>query len=170
VTTTTTMQNEAGKAGGINVYALAARAIVGGLFLISGIGKIVAPLDFAEEIRAYEMVPVVVTNALAYLLPWVEVFAGALLLVCLWRREARWILGTLLVVFTIAKTVTYLQGKVIDCGCGGQISALKYIYNSPQGIFTNLFLLALLWVDARAQRRAEVRRCARSPADDTDGG
>ncbi len=160
MTTTATVERQTGPAdrGGIDVYALTARAIVGGLFLISGIGKIVAPLDFAKEIRAYELVPIIATNAMAYLLPWVEVFAGLLLLACLWRREARLILGFLLVVFTIAKTVTYFQGKVIDCGCGGQISILKYIYNAPQGILTNLVLLGLLWVDARAQCRAERRR------------
>jgi uncharacterized membrane protein YphA (DoxX/SURF4 family) len=132
--------------------ALAARVIVGGLFLVSAVGKIIAPEEFAEEIRAYEMLPVIVTNALAYILPWVELFAGLLLVIGVWRKEARLIIAVMLVVFTVAKAYTYAQGKQIDCGCGGSIAFLKYIYNSPQGILTNVVLLALLGVDWRAAR------------------
>ncbi len=132
--------------------ALLARLVVGGLFLISGVGKIIAPEEFAEEIRAYEMLPVVMTNGLAYILPWVELLAGLLLVICVWRKEARLIIAVMLVVFTVAKAYTYAQGKQIDCGCGGSIVFLKYIYNSPQGILTNVVLLGLLAVDWRAAR------------------
>jgi hypothetical protein len=74
-----------------------------------------------------------------------------------WRKEARLIIATLLVVFTVAKAYTYSQGKDIDCGCGGGIAFLKYIYNSPQGIVTNLVLLTLLGVDFCAARRSSRR-------------
>jgi len=133
-------------------FALVARAVVGGLFLISAYGKIVVPEQFAEEVRAYEMLPVVMTNALAYFLPWVEFFVGLLLLIGFWRKEARFVIGALLIVFTFAKAYTYARGMDIDCGCGGGVEILKYIYNSPQGIVTNLVLLALLGVDWRAER------------------
>ena len=132
---------------------LIARAVVGGLFLVSAYGKIIAPAQFAEEIRAYQMLPAISTNVLAYVLPWVELLAGLLLVICVWRREARFIIAALLVVFTIAKAYTYARGMDIDCGCGGGVEILKYIYNSPQGILTNLVLLGLLTVDWRAERR-----------------
>lgn len=133
--------------------ALIARAVVGGLFLVSAYGKIIAPAQFAEEIRAYQMLPAISTNVLAYTLPWVELLAGLLLVICVWRKEARSIIAALLVVFTIAKAYTYARGMDIDCGCGGGVEILKYIYNSPQGILTNLVLLGLLAVDWRAERR-----------------
>jgi uncharacterized membrane protein YphA (DoxX/SURF4 family) len=132
--------------------ARAARALVGGLFLVSAYGKIVAPQRFAEEIRAYELLPVIGTNLLAYTLPWVELLAGLLLVICVWRREARAIIAALLVVFTFAKAYTFARGLDIDCGCGGGVEVLRYIYDSPQGILTNLVLLALLGVDWRAGR------------------
>jgi hypothetical protein len=72
--------------------------------------------------------------------------------ICVWRKEARFIIATMLLAFTIAKAYTYAQGKQIDCGCGGSIAFLQYIYNSPQGILTNVVLLALLWVDWHAAR------------------
>ena len=150
------------------MFALVARVVVGGLFLISAIGKIMAPEAFVEEVRAHEMLPIVMTNSVAYVLPWVELFAALLLVMSVWRKEARFLIAALLVVFTIAKVYTYAQGKVIDCGCGGQIAFLKYIYNSPQGILTNIVLLLLLWVDRQASRAERGRRPADQRASLTD--
>lgn len=134
--------------------ALTVRTVVAGLFIISAIGKIMAPLAFAEQIRQYEMAPIAVTNAVAFVLPWIELIAATLLLTCLWRKEARGIIAVMLLVFTVAKVYAYMHGRVIDCGCGGNIPFLDHIYDNPQGIFTNLVLLAMLWVDWRSQRLA----------------
>lgn len=136
--------------------ALVARIVVGGLFVVSAIGKILDPGTFVEEVRDYQMLPVVATNAVAYILPWVELFAGLLLVTTIWRKEAGLIIGALLVVFTAAKTWTYARGIDIEgCGCGGGFSVLNAIYDTPQGLLTNIVLLVLLWVDHRAAR---VRR------------
>ena len=135
--------------------ALVARAVVGGLFLISAVGKIIAPQQFVEEIRSYEMVPVTVTNAMGYVLPWLELLAGSLLLICVWRREARLLIAAMLVIFTLAKGYAYfVNGLVTGCGCGGGLKVLEFIYNPPQGLITNVILLALLAVDWRAERLA----------------
>lgn len=133
--------------------ALVARVLVGGMFVLTAIGKVRYLPEFVKEVRAYQMIPLEWTNSVAYVLPWVELVAGLLLLACLWRREARFVIAALLVVFTLAKTYTYAIGLEIDCGCGGDIVILKYVFNSPQGILTNLVLLALLVVDWRAERR-----------------
>lgn len=139
-----------------------ARAVVGGLFLISAVGKIIAPQQFVEEIRSYEMVPIFATNALAYVLPWLELLVGLLLVICVWRKEARLIIAALLVVFTFAKAYAYfVNGVVTGCGCGGGIEVLEYIYNPPQGLITNVVLLALLGVDWRAERLARAAGAAR---------
>lgn len=137
--------------------------LVGGLFILSAVGKITAPSTFAEEVRDYQMLPIVATNAVAYILPWVELFAGLLLVTTIWRREARLIIGVLLVVFTLAKSWTYLQHIDIGgCGCGGSFAVLNYIYDTPQGIFTNIVLLGLLWLDCRAQLSGRDRFRRRS--------
>lgn len=132
-------------------FALAARTLVGGLLVISAVGKIMAPEQFAGEVRKYEMLPLVTTNAVAFVLPWMELFGGLLLITCVWRKEARFLIAALLVVFTIAKTCAYATGKAPGCGCGGNIAVLNYIHDIPQGILTNLILLALLGVDRHAQ-------------------
>lgn len=140
--------------------ALAARLLVGALFLVSAAGKIADPARFLKEIRAYELAPTALTNTMANYLPWLELFCGGFLVLCLMRREARWLLLAMLVVFTAAKAIVFLQGKPIECGCGGSFEFLKVIYNNPQGILTNIVLISLLLVDAAWQRRSERRKLA----------
>ena len=85
--------------------------------------------------------------------PWLEFFAGLLLVTTFWRKEAYLIIAALLIVFTCAKTWTYAQGiDIRGCGCSGGLAVLDYIYDTPQGILTNVVLLALLWADRRVQR------------------
>jgi len=147
--------------------ALLARLIVGGLFVVSATGKIMDPGAFADEVRDYQMLPLAATNTVAYILPWIEALAGLLLVLTLWRKEARLIIAVLLVVFTLAKAWTYAHGIDIQgCGCSGGLKVLDAIYDTPQGIVTNVVLLALLGVDHHAQRFARKRRrAAMVPAD-----
>jgi hypothetical protein len=141
---------------------MAARVIVGGLFISTALSKIVDPLSFAKEIQDYQLAPIVVTHALALILPWLEGLSGALLIATAWRREARLVIAGLLVVFTLAKAYVYLVlGKTGACGCGGESVVLSTLLNNPQGLLTNLVLLGLLWLDALAERKAQRRKDTR---------
>lgn len=148
-------------------FALLARLVVGGLFLVSAVGKIMDPGAFADEVRDYQILPIASTNMVAYILPWLEGIAGLLLALAIWRKEARLIIAALLLVFTIAKTWTYTHGIDIQgCGCSGGFEILDAIYDTPQGILTNVVLLVLLGVDYRAQRvAARFRRIPQPSAD-----
>ncbi len=145
---------------------LLARLIVGALFVLAAIGKIAEPAKFVEEIRKYDLVPFQATRPMAYVLPWMELLAAAFLVLGLWRREVRGILLLLLAVFTSAKVIVYAMGRQIECGCGGGFEFLKPIFDNPQGIATNLFLIALLVVDGVVSRRrvaAKASQDAQSP-------
>lgn len=132
---------------------IVARFLVGGLFMATSIGKINDPLAFAAEIQDYEMAPVAITHAMAIILPWVEGSAGLMLILTLWRREARLMIAALLVIFTIAKAYAYFGlGQSGACGCGGNVVVLNALLNNPQGLITNLVLLGLVWLDAIAER------------------
>lgn len=140
-------------------WALVGRIVVGTLFFTAAAGKLANLPQFAKEIRAYELVPAAITPAMAYVLAWLEIIAATLLILCILRREARlWIFG-LLVVFTAAKIYIWSQGMTIDCGCVGDNSMLKWYFENPQGIVTNLVLMVLLGVDAYSQHlRGRFRR------------
>ena len=138
---------------GWRVAALFARVLVGGLFVLTASAKIANPLGFAEEIQNYQLAPIAATHAMAIVLPWLEGVVGLLLLLGVWRVEARFMIAAMLVVFTVAKAYSYfVLGKTGSCGCGGDIVVLDALLANPQGLLTNLVLLALLFVDWRAQR------------------
>ena len=128
------------------------RGLIGGLFLIAGFGKVLEPRQFADGIRAYELLPASIVLGAAYVLPWLELAGGFLLVIGFGRGVARLLIAVLLVVFTVSKCYALARGLEIDCGCGGDFVFLKYIYNNPQGIFTNLILLGLLGVNWRVDR------------------
>ena len=57
-------------------------------------------------------------NALAVVLPWVELVTGVLLITGLWRREAAALAGGMLVMFLVAVSYVLWQGiDVANCGC-----------------------------------------------------
>lgn len=139
----------------MNVIVWVARIIVAGVFGLFAIGKIEDPIKFAEQIQNYRMMPLEWTHAMAFALPWLEVVAAALLLIGLWRAEARYWILFMLVGFTVAKLyVEIIQGRHIDCGCAGGI--LKDLFGASaekvlagwNGIYLNLFLIVLLLTDA----------------------
>lgn len=130
-----------------------ARLIVGALFVYTGWTKIIDPPTFLKEVRAYELLPVALTNSLALALPWLEVLAGLALISGLWRREGRWLLAGMLVVFVVAKAIVMAQGRRIDCGCVPTSSFLHFLFNGAMGLVTNIVLLAMLALEAWQERR-----------------
>src|SRR4030042_7190890 len=69
------------------------RVIVGGVFIWAGALKIVDPLDFAQSIKNYQVVPHSLAFLAAVVLPWVEVLSGAFLIIGLYRRSSALIIS-----------------------------------------------------------------------------
>jgi len=138
------------------VAAWLPRLVVAALFVYTGSSKILDLGTFVKEVRAYQLIPLAWSNGLAYVLPWLEVLAAALLLIGLWRREARVLLIVMLVVFTAAKSYVLARGLKIECGCVPTGSMLHFLFDGPIGIVTNVALLLLLALEAYAGRRART--------------
>lgn len=100
----------------------ALRLVLGGLFIYAGAVKVVAPLDFAQDIRNYRLVGQSLSFIAAVILPWLEILAGAALIVGVWRRGAALVVSGLLVFFIVLTAVTMLRGLDVDCGCFGSLS------------------------------------------------
>lgn len=121
------------------------RGLVALVFVGAAIGKIQNPARFAESIQKYQMVPDAITNGMALIIPWVEVFAAALLLAGFLRDGARVALLGLLIVFTIAKIYVEVLGIKITCGCFGGLAAQIDVWlQGVRGIFFNFALIGLL--------------------------
>jgi putative oxidoreductase len=138
-----------------------ARLLVGALFILAAVGKIEHPKRFAEEIRAYKLAPIAITNGMAYTLPWTELVVGGLLVFGVWRREARLLTAAMLIVFTGVKLYAALSGLKIECGCFSGFTAewTKWL-EGPVGIVLNIVLLGLLALDQWASVRCRARHRA----------
>lgn len=73
----------------------------------------------------YRLVPGGLVNALALLMPWLELLVGILLIVGVWRREAALVAALLLAVFMGAIGWNLVRGHAVDCGCFDVRSAGK---------------------------------------------
>jgi putative oxidoreductase len=93
--------------------------VLAAVFVVAGFSKIVDPPGFAHEVHNYALLPGVAVNAMALVLPWIEVVCGLALFVGIARRSSARILGVLLVVFMIALAINLVRGRPIDCGCFG---------------------------------------------------
>lgn len=98
------------------------RVAVGGLFIYSGIVKVLDPLGFAQDVRDYRVVGQALSFLAAVVLPWLEIFAGLFLASGLMKRAAAGIVSGLLIFFIVLVAVTMIRGLDVDCGCFGALS------------------------------------------------
>lgn len=103
---------------------LLARLGLGGVLLAAGGLKVGNLQKSAMSVRAYEMLPVGLANFLGYVLPWIEIGMG-LLLVAGIAVSIVGLLGALtMFAFVVAIAQAWARGLSIDCGCfggGGQV-------------------------------------------------
>ncbi len=101
-------------------YAVfAASLAVAAVFIYAGIDKIRDPLQFADSIAAFAILPAVLVNLLAFGLPPFEIACGLLLLGPRTRRVGSLAVAVLSVIFFTALASALLRGLTLDCGCFG---------------------------------------------------
>jgi len=93
------------------------RILLGLLFVYSSADKVADPARFAVAVRAYELLPVSLTNLFALALAWAELIAGVMLVFGVYSRQAAGAVLLLLVMFIGAIAATMIRGFVVDCGC-----------------------------------------------------
>ncbi len=99
--------------------------VLAAIFVVAGFSKIADPPGFAHEVYNYRLVPRAAVNAMALLLPWVEVVTGLALFLGIARRSAARIFGVLLALFILALSINLVRGRPVDCGCFGVSKAPK---------------------------------------------
>jgi putative oxidoreductase len=102
-----------------------ARIYLALVFILSGLDKINNLAGFAESIENYRILPEQIINIVAIIIPWLELIAGALLLMGYYIKENSLISLALLVVFTFAVFSAVLRNLNIDCGCFGTFNGQK---------------------------------------------
>lgn len=103
--------------------------------------SLAGPAEFANGIDNFKLVPWPVSVALAFYLPWLEIFCALGLLFRFLYRGALTLLIILMLVFTLAITAAKVRGLDITCGCFGHASQH---WSFPSHLATNLTILAAL--------------------------
>lgn len=101
------------------------RFILAGVFIYAGVLKINSPLEFADSIVSYQILPVPLINLMALGLPFFEIACGLLVLFGCYTRIG--ILGMIgmLVLFMGGILAAIIWKLPIDCGCFGKYSWLE---------------------------------------------
>jgi len=116
------------------VLLLLSRIILGIVFLISGILKLIDPVQFSEAILNYQVVGRVLSGWIAVIIPTLEIVLGLGLVSGVWLPEALIATAGLYVIFDVMIAQALLRGLDISCGCfnpseSGPIDFFKIMQN-----------------------------------------
>ena len=112
---------------GARIAFHACRIILALVFIIAAFEKIARPWDFGRAIFAYQLVNGYLISPTAIFMPWIEMFAGILLLFNKFTRPSAIILAGMNLVFIFAIASVIFRGMNIDCGCGLDVGFLSVI-------------------------------------------
>ena len=98
---------------------LAVSLAMAGIFIYAAIDKIWDPLQFADSVAAFGILPAVFVSLLALALPPFEIACGLLMLAPRTRRIGALAITLLSAVFFTALASALLRGLTLDCGCFG---------------------------------------------------
>ncbi len=135
-------------------FLTALRVSFGLLFVAASLDKIVQPQGFAQVVENYQVLPALLVNPTAILLPWTELVCGVALALGVLSRGAAVILSGLTGVFLAVLAFNISRGLDVSCGCfsvnGGE--------SMSQALWRDLLLAAVamlvLWGVFRRPRRA----------------
>jgi uncharacterized membrane protein YphA (DoxX/SURF4 family) len=135
---------------------LAARLVLGLVFIAAALPKLSDPPGFAKAIWAYQLVPAWALNPLALALPWLELLCGLALCLGFWLRAAALWVGALLLSFCLALAINLARHHPVDCGCFGATAhqtEAERLADMPWSILRDAALLLLavqvLWASSR---------------------
>lgn len=110
--------------------SLALRVILGGFFVVSGLSKVMHPIEYFQiVIEMYHVVPEQLNYVVALVVPWTEILCGLFLMLGYWSQGASLVLTGLVLSFEVILAQALIRGLSIDeCGCfgGGRIHPTLY--------------------------------------------
>ena len=112
--------------------------VLGLVFIIAGIQKIIDPNAFADSIANYRVFPIFTINFFAITVPWIELVSGILLIFNKHVKENSLLLGSLLLIFIVQVFSALIRGLDFECGCFGTNDATRVGWMK---IFENIGLL-----------------------------
>ncbi|MCP4606297.1 MAG: DoxX family membrane protein [Proteobacteria bacterium] len=98
-------------------FSVACRILLALTFIWACIHKIAVPYDFALQVATYQVLPLVLINLQAIVLPWLELIVALGLIVGFWTRPAALITCGMNVMFITAIALALSADLHLQCGC-----------------------------------------------------
>ena len=136
------------------MFILFTRIVLGIIFIVASIDKIIDPASFARDIANYHVVPYGLENTIAIFLPWLELFIGLSLIFGFMVDGSSLISGVLLILFILIIFQATMRGFNIECGCGlkeGDLVGWRKIFEDI------IFLLGAYLVYKRKTKLYEIK-------------
>ncbi len=93
------------------------KLLLGFVFVVASLGKIIDPQGFAKDVYSYAIFPSYLVPLFAVIAPWIEFIAGLLLMLDIYPKSNALTINGLLIVFIIAIVIDVIRGVKISCGC-----------------------------------------------------
>jgi putative oxidoreductase len=121
------------------------RIVVGGAFIYASRDKIVHPVEFADAVMGYRIVPTELVTLVATVLPWLELLLGlGLVLGLLSVSSAAWA-SLLSLGFLAGKVSVILRGLDVSCGCFSVNGTSSISWSDLPANALLLLVALLLW-------------------------
>jgi len=146
-------------------FAFIVRLVLGAVFIFASIDKIRHPEAFAEVVYNYQILPDLLINISAIMLPWLELVLGGCLLAGVWLPGAVILANILLFTFFGSLLFNIARGLDINCGCfsastehvGGATMAW-YVLRDSVFVLLGAYLFVRFWrADARGEKEEVIQ-------------
>lgn len=131
--------------------ALALRILLGGIFVVSAIGKLRHPALFVDTVVDYGMLPEALARFYGTVLPWAEVAIGLSLILGLLSVMSAVMSMALTLSFATAAIYSFSHTAPTMCGCFGDLVTL----NHSQSLAMDVAMLLMAAVIVIARRNAD---------------
>ena len=123
------------------------RFLLGGVFLVSSIGKLVDVEKYSVDVvYDFGVLPMVLARPFGLVMPFIELAVALGLLLGIVTRLSALGGGLMSIAFFIAKGMVLSQGREIDCGCFGAIvgtlASVTIYMDIPMVIFSIIIMYA----------------------------
>ncbi len=98
---------------------VAVSLLLAAVFIYASLDKFHDPLQFADSVAAFGILPAAIVTVFALSLPPFELLCGLLMLTPFTRRVAALALALVTAMFFTALASALLRGLTLDCGCFG---------------------------------------------------
>lgn len=145
------------------------RIAFGLVFLAAALPKAADPAAFASIVAGYRILPEMLVNPVALLLPWTEAVCGAALVAGAFPRGAALVLNLLTAVFIAALWFNLSRGLDVTCGCfslaaGSSAPMRELIVRDAVLLVVGLTVLGFeMWRERRRLASAALWRAVTQP-------